>query len=42
MDDHLQSYGNQRKNLWLMKRLFGLGRFVPWLSMGLIVVGRRR
>ena len=42
MDDYLQSYGNRRKNLWLMKRLFGLGRFVPWLSMGLVVVGRRR
>ena len=42
MDDHLQSYGNRRRNAWLMKRMFALGRLVPWLSMGLIVVGRRR
>ena len=42
MDDHLQSYGNTRRNVWLMKRMFALGRAVPWLSMGLIVIGRRR
>lgn len=41
-EDYLQTYGNRRENLWLMKRLFALGRFVPWLSLGLIVVGRRR
>ena len=40
--DYLQTYGNRQRNLWLMKRFFPLGRFVPWLSMGLIVVGRRR
>ena len=41
-DDYLQSYGNKRRNVWLMKWMFAVGRLVPWLSMGLIVVGRRR
>ena len=41
-DDHLQSYGNTRRNVWLMKWMFAVGRLVPWLSMVLIVVGRRR
>jgi SAM-dependent methyltransferase len=41
-EDFLQTYGNRHENLWLMKRLFMLGRFVPWLSLGMVVVGRRR
>ena len=41
-DDHLQTHGNRQSNVWLMKRLFGWGRFLPWLSLGLIVVGRRK
>ncbi len=41
-EDHLQSYGNRRNNVWLMKRLLPLGRFVPWVSLGLTVIGRRR
>ena len=41
-EDFLQTHGNRRENLWLMRPLFALGRFVPWLSLGLVVVGRRR
>jgi SAM-dependent methyltransferase len=41
-DDHLQTHGNRRSNVWLMKRLFALGRWLPWLSLGMIVVGRRK
>ena len=41
-EDHLQAHGNRRSNVWLMKRLFALGRWVPWLSLGMIVVGRRK
>ena len=40
-DDHLQTHGNRQSNVWLMKRLFALGRFLPWVSLGMIVVGRR-
>jgi SAM-dependent methyltransferase len=41
-DDYLQSYGNKRRNVRVMKWFFALGRFFPWVSLGLVVVGRRR
>ena len=41
-DDYLQTHGNRASNVWLMKRLFAWGRFLPWLSLGMIVVGRRK
>lgn len=40
--DFLQREGNRRENVRLMRRLFPLGRWVPWLSMALIVVARKR
>lgn len=42
IEDFLQTYGNRRENVGRMTRLFPLGRFVPWLPLGLIVVGRKR
>ncbi len=40
--DFLQREGNQRKYVPLMRTLFPLGRFVPWWSMAMIVVARKR
>ena len=40
--DHLQREGNRADNVRMMRRLFPLGRFAPWLSMALIVVARKR
>ena len=42
VQDYLQREGNRREYVALMRRLFPLGRFVPWLAMGLIVVARKR
>lgn len=42
-EDHLQrGGGNQPSNVWLMRRLFPLGRWFPSVSLDLIVVARRR
>jgi hypothetical protein len=30
------------KNRWIMNRLYPLGRFVPWLAMGMVVVARKQ
>ena len=40
-DDYLQSHGNKRRNTWLMTWFFALGRLLPWVSLDLVVVGRR-
>ena len=42
VQDFLQREGNQRKRVPLMRKLFPLGRFVPWWSMAMIVVARKR
>jgi SAM-dependent methyltransferase len=39
--DFLQREGNQRRNVWLMRRLLPLGRFLPSASLDMIVVARR-
>ena len=41
VQDYLQREGNRREHVALMRRLFPLGRFVPWLAMGLIVIARK-
>jgi 2-polyprenyl-3-methyl-5-hydroxy-6-metoxy-1,4-benzoquinol methylase len=41
VDDFLQTTGNRRDCIPTMKRLFPLGRFVPWMSMAMIVVARK-
>ena len=40
--DVLQREGNRAANVRMMRRLFSLGRFAPWVSMALIVVARKR
>lgn len=40
--DHLMSAGNRRTYVWLMRRLFPLGRLLPSMSLAMIVVARRR
>lgn len=42
VQDFLQREGNTSKHVKLMRRLFPLGRWVPSLSMGLVVVARKR
>ena len=42
VQDHLQGEGNRRRNRWLMRRLYPLGRFLPWLAMAMVVVARKR
>ena len=42
VQDFLQREGNRSQYVDLMRRLYPLGRFVPWLSMALIVVARKR
>ena len=40
--DYLQREGNRAEHVGTMRRLFPLGRYVPWVALGLIVVARRR
>ena len=40
--DFLQCAGNRAAYVRTMRRLYPLGRFVPWLSMAMIVVARKR
>ena len=42
VQDYLQREGNQRKHVPLMRKLFPLGRFLPWVSMAMIIVARKR
>ena len=42
VQDYLQREGNVMKNRWIMNRLYPLGRFVPWLAMGMVVVARKQ
>jgi ubiquinone/menaquinone biosynthesis C-methylase UbiE len=41
VEDFLQTEGNRRDQVAAMKRLYPLGRFLPWVSMAMIVVARR-
>ncbi len=40
--DYLQWEGNRRANVPLMRRLFPVGRFLPWAALAMIVVARKR
>ena len=42
IDDHLATEGNRRRYVWLMRRLMPLGRWLPSLSLDMIVVARKR
>ena len=42
VEDYLQRGGNCSANVRTMRRLFPVGRLVPWLSMAMIVVARKR
>ncbi len=42
VEDFLQREGNQRRYVWLMRRLFPLGRYLPRWSLGLVIVARKR
>ena len=41
VEDYLQRAGNSSAHVGAMRRLFPVGRFVPWLSLVLIVVARK-
>lgn len=41
-EDHLQRAGNRTANVRTMRRLFPFGRLLPWLSLAMIVVARKR
>lgn len=42
IQDHLQREGNRPRHVWLMRKLFPLGRLFPTVAMALIVVARKR
>ena len=42
IDNHLAAEGNRRRYVWLMRRLLPLGRWLPSLSLDMIVVARKR
>ena len=42
VEDFLQRGGNRSAHVRTMRRLLPLGRFLPWLSMAMIVVARKR
>lgn len=42
VQDYLQREGNLPKHRWIMNRLYPLGRLVPWVAMGLVVVARKQ
>ena len=41
VEDHLQRHGNVTEHLPLMRRLFPLGRLLPWFALGIVVVARK-
>ena len=40
--DYLQREGNRAEYVRTMRRMFPLGRYAPWVALGLIVVARKR
>lgn len=42
IQDHLQCGGNARRHVWLMRRLFPLGRLFPSFAMSMMIVARKR
>ena len=39
--DFLQREGNRAEYVRTMRRMFPLGRYAPWVAMGLMVVARK-
>ena len=40
--DYLQREGNRAEYVRTMRRMFPLGRYAPWVALGLVVVARKR
>ena len=42
VEDYLQGEGNRAAYVGTMRRMFPLGRYAPWVALGLVVVARKR